>query len=275
MVAQQSPKLFVKVRIFPLLHIMKIVFLGTNGWYTTPTGNTPCVLIDSKDQYVVFDAGNGIYKLDKYITEDKPISLFITHFHLDHVSGVHIFSKFNFKQGIDVYIGEGRKKDFETLFNPPFTSGYKPQPENINNLRTEVRLHELSEGEHATPFPISVAKLFHAYGNHGYRITLEGKTIVYTGDCGPTDSLRKLAKDADLLISECGQKKLLEDKKWGHLDPVLASIVAKDASVKKLVLTHFGSAQFLTLEDRKKAERKAQEISPNTTAAVDDLEITL
>jgi len=71
---------------------MKIVFLGTNGWYTTPTGNTPCILIDSKDQYVVFDAGNGIYKLDKYITEDKPISLFITHFHLDHVSGLHTLS---------------------------------------------------------------------------------------------------------------------------------------------------------------------------------------
>jgi ribonuclease BN (tRNA processing enzyme) len=253
---------------------MKIVFLGTNGWYTTPTGNTPCILIDSKDQYVVFDAGNGIYKLDKYITEDKPISLFITHFHLDHVSGVHIFSKFNFKQGIDVYIGEERKKDFETLFNPPFTAGYKPQPENINNLRMEVRLHELSEGEHITPFPISVAKLFHAYGNHGYRITLEDKTIAYTGDCGLTDSLRKFAKDADLLISECGAKKLSEDKEWGHLGPVLASTVAKDAGVKKLILTHFSSKLYTSLEDRKEAEKKAQEIFPNTIAAVDDLEIT-
>ena len=25
---------------------MKIIFLGTNGWYTSPTGNTPCILID-------------------------------------------------------------------------------------------------------------------------------------------------------------------------------------------------------------------------------------
>jgi ribonuclease BN (tRNA processing enzyme) len=254
---------------------MKIVFLGTNGWYTTPTGNTPCILIDSKDQYVVFDAGNGIYKLDKYITEDKPISLFITHFHLDHVSGLHTLSKFAFKQGLDVYVGEGRAKDFETLVNPPFTSGYKPKPENINNLLMEVRLHELSEGNHTTPFPVSVAKLFHAYGNHGYRVTLEGKTIVYTGDCGLTDGLKKLARDADLLISECGAKELLEDKEWGHLDPVLASTLAKEAGVKRLVLTHFGSAQFLTLEDRKEAERKAQEIFPNTVAATDDLEITL
>ncbi len=255
--------------------VMKIVFLGTNGWYTTPTGNTPCILIDSKDQYVVFDAGNGIYKLDKYITENKPISLFITHFHIDHISGVHTFAKFKFKQGIDVYVGEGRKKDFEILVNPPFTLGYKPQPENVHNLPMEVRLHELLEGEHAVPFPVSVAKLFHAYGNHGYRITLEGKTIVYTGDCGFTDSLQKLTRDVDLLISECSNVKTKEDDNWGHLDPILAATLAKEENVKQLVLTHFVADLYPTLEDRKKAESTAKEIFPNTTAAVDDLEIIL
>src|SRR3990167_8847990 len=104
---------------------MKIIFLGTNGWYTTPTGNTPCILIDSKEGYTIFDAGNGIYKLDQYITEQKPIYLFISHFHLDHVSGLHSLNKFNFSQKINIYIPEGRKKDFETLVNPPYTS---PKP---------------------------------------------------------------------------------------------------------------------------------------------------
>ena len=115
---------------------MKITFLGTNGWYSSPTGDTPCILIDAKDQYIVLDAGNGIYKLDQYIKEDKPILLFISHFHIDHVSGLHILAKFDFKQGIDVYIGKGRTKDFETLVNPPFTLGYKPKPENVINLKT-------------------------------------------------------------------------------------------------------------------------------------------
>jgi ribonuclease BN (tRNA processing enzyme) len=254
---------------------MKIVFLGTNGWYTTPTGNTPCILIDSKDHYLVFDAGNGIYKLDKYITEDKPISLFISHFHIDHVSGVHTLEKFNFKQGLDVYVGEGRKKDFETLVNPPFTVGYKPKPENVINPNMEIRLHELSEGEHLVPFPVSVVKLFHAYINHGYRVTLDGKTIAYTGDSGVTDNVEKLAKDADLLINECSKIITPERYEWGHFDPVQAATLANQAKVKKLVLTHFQADLYLTLEDRKEAEKKAQEIFPNTTAAVDDLEIAL
>jgi len=55
---------------------MKVIFLGTNGWYDTKTGNTPCVLIDTKTHYIILDAGDGIYKLDKYITTQKPIYLF-------------------------------------------------------------------------------------------------------------------------------------------------------------------------------------------------------
>jgi ribonuclease BN (tRNA processing enzyme) len=254
---------------------MKIIFLGTNGWYTNENGNTPCILIDSKDQYVVFDAGNGIYKLDKYITEDKPIALFISHFHLDHTSGLHTLAKFEFKQGIDVYVGEGRGKDFNTLVNPPFTIGYKPQPQNINNLKTEIRLHELFEGQHQLPFAASVVKQFHAYTGHGYRISLEDKTIAYTGDCGLTDSVRGLIKDVDLLISECSNIKTKEDDNWGHLDPIQAATLAKEENVKKLLLTHFSPEYYPTVENRKNAESNAQEIFPNTTAATDDLEVLL
>jgi len=256
---------------------MKIVFLGTNGWYTTPTGNTPCILIDSKDGYVVFDAGNGIYKLDKYITQEKPIALFISHFHIDHISGLHTLAKFNFKQGIDIYVGEGRAKDFETLVNPPFTIGYKPKAENVFNLQTEIRLHELPEGENEVSFPVFVTKLHHAYGGNGYRTTLEGRKIAYTGDCGLTDHVIELAGGVDLLIAECSNIKTQDgnDNKWGHMDPVQAATLAKEASVKQLVLTHFDATQYLTIESRKEAEAKAKEIFPNTTAAIDDLEILL
>src|SRR3989338_9086552 len=175
---------------------MKIYFLGTNGWYSSPTGDTPCILIDSKDQYVIFDAGNGIYKIDQYIKEDKPISLFLSHFHIDHISGLHTLAKFNFKQGIDVYFAKGRRKDFETFVNPPYTIGIINRKENILNLKTEIRLHEIEEGD-------NMKKLYHGYENHGFKIILEGKSIVYSGDTksGPNGLL--LAKGADLLIHEC------------------------------------------------------------------------
>ncbi len=76
---------------------MKITFLGTNGWYDTKTGNTNCVLVETNQYYLIFDAGGGIYKLDQYVKEDKPLYLFLGHLHLDHTSGFHILNKFKFK----------------------------------------------------------------------------------------------------------------------------------------------------------------------------------
>lgn len=253
---------------------MKIIFLGTNGWYTTETGNTPCVLIDSKDHYVLFDAGNGFYKLDKHITENKPIALFISHFHIDHVSGLHSLPKFKFPQGFDIYLAPGRRDDFETLVNPPYTIGYKPSPRNIVNLRMKVRVHQLKEGLNTVPFPVEVIEQFHAYGDHGYRVTLEGKTVAYSGDCGKSEASNILASNADLLIHECSFVNAQKDI-WGHVDPAMAAQIAKENNVKKLILTHFDASKYTTIEKRKSAEKIAKKIFPNTLAATDDLIIEI
>lgn len=250
---------------------MKVIFLGTNGWYTTPIGNTPCILIDSKERYVVFDAGNGIYKLDKYITKDKPISLFISHFHIDHVSGLHTLAKFKFPQGIDIYFGKGRLNDFNTLVHRPYTLGVKYEKENIGKLDTEVRLHELSDGEQSINFPVSAIELFHAYRNHGFRVTLENKIVAYSGDCGINAKSKELAKNVDLLIHECGNSKPGQNADWGHTSPVEAATLAKEANAKMLTLTHFGVNFFPTLVERKEAENEAKKIFPNTISAIDDL----
>ncbi len=46
---------------------MNVVFLGTNGWYDTDTGNTICTLIATPEAVVVLDAGYGLAKLDREI----------------------------------------------------------------------------------------------------------------------------------------------------------------------------------------------------------------
>lgn len=241
---------------------MKIYFLGTNGWYTTPTGNTPCILIDSKEGYVIFDAGNGIYKIDQYIKENKPISLFISHFHIDHISGIHAFSKFKFTQAIDIYAAKGRSKDFNTFANPPYT-----------NTEIPINLHEIQEGDNSIGFPVEVFKMHHAYENHAFKVTLEGKTIAYSGDTGICENSKKLAQDADVLIHECSYIEVLEPENWGHVDPKLAANLAKEANVKQLILTHFDASKYTDLEKRKWAEDEARKIFPNVIAAEDDLAI--
>lgn len=244
---------------------MKIYFLGTNGWYTTPTGNTPCVLIDSKEGYVIFDAGNGIYKINKYITEDKPISLFISHFHIDHVSGLHsLATDPSVALPLNIYVGKGRKKDYDILINPPFTS-----PKQL------ARATELEEGKCNVGFPVEVFKMRHAYEDHGYRVTLEGKIISYSGDTGICDNSKPFAQDADLLIHECSYIKAPENETWGHVDPTLAANLAKESGVKKLILTHFDASQYTDINRRKIAEEEAKKVFPDTLAVEDDMVIDL
>ncbi len=45
---------------------MQIIFLGTNGWYSS-FNNTTCTLIDSKNFYILFDTRDGLFKLDNFI----------------------------------------------------------------------------------------------------------------------------------------------------------------------------------------------------------------
>lgn len=257
----------------PLDHpfnFMKIIFLGTNGWYTTSTGNTACILIDSKKYYVVLDAGNGIYKLDSYIKERKPIYLFISHFHLDHVSGFHTLAKFKFSQRLNICFAKGRRKDFETLVNPPYTIGFQNSPKNIANLSYKVSLHELFEKDNKLPFSVSCIDLFHAYKGNGYRFELDGKIISYSGDTGICQKSIVLAKDADVLIHECSYETPKKDT-WGHVDPTMPARLAKRAKVKKLILTHFDASIYTLLEKRVMAQRKAKKIFANTVVAKDDM----
>ena len=45
---------------------MQVIFLGTNVWYDSPTGNTICTLINSDKYHIILDSGNGLYKAGRY-----------------------------------------------------------------------------------------------------------------------------------------------------------------------------------------------------------------
>jgi len=249
---------------------MKIVFLGTNGWYSTETGLTPCTLIDANEGYIILDAGEGIYKLDKYITDEKKsIYLFLSHYHLEHIHGFHILDKFNFKQGLNIIGKIGTKKIANLIINSPFT-------EKLENLPYDVNIIEVEEGEHETPLKFSCAVLPHKDPSMGYRFELEGKVITYCTDTGRSEKAIELAKNADIFISECALRPGQPPTEgWPHMNPEEAAKEAKEANVKKLILMHFDAELYTTLEQRKEAEKVAKNIFENTIAAMDDMEIEI
>jgi len=245
---------------------MKVCFLGTNGWYDTKTGNTTCVFVETKNEYIIFDAGNGFYKIDKYIKNKKPIYLFLSHYHLDHIIGLHTLAKFVFKQGMDIYGPPGLKKLFQGVINVPYTIP-------IAHLKMRIGLHEITGP--SLPAGIIYKPLKHSVPCYGYRLYSEGKTIAFCTDTGVCGNLLHLAKDADLLISECSLKKGQKNDAWPHLNPESASRVAKEAKAKKLALVHFDAGLYLDSNDRMQAGKESRKIFRNTLIGRDNLKITV
>lgn len=247
---------------------MKIIFLGTNGWYDSIAGNTISTLIDSKEAYIILDAGFGLVKAREYIKEDKPVFLFITHFHIDHICGLHGISRLELKQPLTIISHVGLKKMLKNIFNHPYTMP-------LSDLNFKVEALELKEGAYVQPIKFDCLSLEHIDYTFGYRFYLENKIITYCSDTKPCTNDLKLAQGADLLIHECGYNVQPENDFWGHTDPEGAGGIAGKAGVKKLCLTHFGPNAFATKAKRLEAQKRARKIFKNSFSAFDDMVIEI
>jgi ribonuclease BN (tRNA processing enzyme) len=244
----------------------KMVFLGTNGWYTTETGNTTCVFMETKDSYIVLDAGNGIYRLDEYVKKaDKPIYVFLSHFHVDHISGLHILAKFKFPQGLTICGHKGARDILDRIMRQPYTVPFRDLP-----FKTEVR--ELEEGiSSGFPFRLEAREVPHSSTCFAYRFEIGSKVITYCTDAGYCPAAVELARGADVLITECSLRPGEKNEKWPHLNPADAAGLAREAKAGKLVLIHFDADNYRTAGDRERAQAEAGKVFNNVTAARDGM----
>lgn len=243
---------------------MKIIFLGTNGWYGTHNSNAICTLIDSEEGYIIFDAGDGIYKLRDYVKEDKPIYLFLSHLHLDHTFGFHIVPSVFRKEKFNVILEKGNEKLLREIIRHPYAV---PFGDNFH-------FNEVLEGEYENPLKFKSLKLSHIDPVMGYRVNLEGKEIAYCLDSGVCDNVVNLAKNTDIFITECSSLPGHSNPEWGHLSPEEAAQMAKDAGAKKMIMTHL-SIHYQNEDKKLEAEKIAQKIFKNSLMAEDDLVINL
>jgi ribonuclease BN (tRNA processing enzyme) len=232
---------------------MRITFLGTNGWYDSKMGNTLCILITTKQYNIILDAGSGLAKADEYLDQSKQTFIFLSHFHLDHVAGLHVLAKFRFAKN---------------LVARPFTCPLYQLP-----FRTKIL--ELPKQRKRLPFAAKVIDLLHADPTIGIRLTLEDKTVTYCPDTGYCPNSVELGKNADLIIAECAFIPGETSQAWPHLNPETAAKIAHEAQAKKLVLTHFDASRYLTLKDRKTALSAARITFPATQISTDGLQFEL
>ncbi|GFZ29544.1 sulfohydrolase/glycosulfatase [Clostridium zeae] len=244
----------------------KIIFLGTNGWYDTKTGNTPSVLIEHEQYNLILDAGNGISKLNNYIDSAKPVYLFLSHFHLDHISGLHTLVKNNFSKGLYIIVQNGGKDFLQNFINLPYTVPIKQLP-------FKVEIIEVNKISTNFPFKVSFLPLKHSIEVLGIRLEINDKIITYCTDTSKCENAVTLAKDADILITECSMAPNVDKDANVHLNPQMAAQLAKEAEVKKLYLMHFDASTYTNKEMRIEAELNAKETFSNSFATFDGMEV--
>jgi ribonuclease BN (tRNA processing enzyme) len=230
---------------------MEVIFLGTNGWYNTKFGNTVCILVKTKNFSLILDAGDGIYKIGDYIDWKKPCFLFLSHLHLDHISGLHILTKFEFKKPLIIFTQKGTKKFLNFLIRQPFIAS-------IKDLSYKIEIKEISAGKYHSPINIETRYLNHISPVLGFRFKIGKREIAYCTDSADCKNLRDLAKKVNLLILECVLKPGEKNSYWPHMDPLTASKIAKEEKVKRLIFTHFNPVLYETYYARKKIEKVAK-----------------
>jgi ribonuclease Z len=101
----------------------------------------------------------------------------------------------------------------------------------------------------------------------------KGRKIVYTGDTRPFKEFTKFAENADLLIHDATLDDELVERaeEDGHSTPEQAARNAKEAHVKRLVLTHI-SARY---DDATALLKHAKKIFKNTQVAEDFMKIEI
>ncbi|AIY90494.1 ribonuclease Z [Geoglobus acetivorans] len=103
---------------------------------------------------------------------------------------------------------------------------------------------------------------------------VRGRKIVYTGDTKPTEKLVEISRDADLLIHDSSFTSELTD--WAeytkHSTALKAAEVAKEAGVRKLILTHISARHTKNTEP---LLLEARRVFPNVEIARDFMEIEL
>lgn len=241
---------------------MKITFLGTGGGYCSNIGFTSSVYVECKNQDLILDAGAGMMRLQKKEFK-KPVSLFLSHFHLDHTSSIHALQLFNFQKGLTIYGQKGTEKKLKSFFRPPFSNS-------LAEIKFPITFKELNEGRHSlNNLKVACYYLKHNDPCFGYRFEEDEKSFAYCIDTLFSQNSIKLAKNADVLIHDGSFKTTESLGNWAHSTPEIAVRVAKNSGAKKLYLTHFVPLDYGTKKEKKDKEREVQKLFKNTFFASD------
>lgn len=221
---------------------MKLRVLGSAG-AEFPDFRPPAFLIDGR---LLLDAGT----IGAVLSEEEQWNIkdiFVTHSHLDHIRSIpaladNIIVK-SMKHTVTVHsisevIDAIRNHLFNDIIWPDFTKiPTIDNPIMVYSAFEPYRDYTAAEGYTVRAIPVN-----HTVPAVGYQVLSGAKTLIYTGDTGPTEEIWKVCSGADVLIVEVSFPNSMEQmaRLTRHLtSSMLLNELAKiDSLPARIFITH-------------------------------------
>lgn len=220
---------------------MKLRVLGSAG-AELPDFRPPAFLIDDQ---LLLDAGT----IGSVLSEEEQCkihTIFVTHSHLDHIRSIPALadnliiknhsSTVSVQSTVEV-ISALQNHLFNNIIWPDFSK--LPSAENpVITFTTIIPFEEYAVNNYmVTAIPVN-----HTVPSVGYRVISGGRTLVYTGDTGPTEEIWKYCSGSDALIVEVSfpdsLKALAQLTKHLTSSMLVEELAKIDGLPKRILITH-------------------------------------
>ncbi len=235
---------------------------GTRGSIPSPGpatagygGNTSCLEVQVGDERIIFDAGTGLRLLgDKIAATGDPVraTIFLTHFHWDHIQGFPFFAPLYDPAARLRLIGPPQKDlDIQTLFARQMGPVYFPVP--LEALAAELTFDPLSDDawESENGIRIRSMRVRHPSNTVGYRLEAGDRSVCYVPDnelegsghpTGPgwRERFLEFIEGTDVLFHDAMYTEEEYEKRtgWGHSTYQQTAELATEAGVGQLFFFH-------------------------------------
>ena len=215
---------------------MRLTVVGCAGSYPGPDSPASCYLVEHDGHSVVLDMGNGAFgPLQKFVDVLNVDAVVLSHLHADHcldLTSYYVWRRYRPEgpaHAIPVLGPTGSADRLARAYDLPHTPGMHGE----FYFRDHVEVTEIG------PFRITTAPAAHPVEAYSIRVEAGGRSLVFSGDTGPTDTLVDLARGADLALFEASFLSRYEDLPPDlHLTAAQSAEHATRAGVQRLVLTH-------------------------------------
>jgi len=216
---------------------VQLTVLGASAAYPGPGGACSGYLVQEGKTNLLVDCGTGVFSnLQKAIALQQVNNIVISHFHADH-----FFDLIPYRYALTRSLFRDVRP---ALYLPP--GGEKALLKTVSTFDKSAAFFsdyfQIEEYNPKEDIKIGNLDVEFASVKHyipAYAMSISGrKKLVYSADSGLCEELADIAQGADLFICEATRYGD-NDGEWGHLLASDAVKLAKNAKVKRLILTHF------------------------------------